>query len=350
MPARNGSPGLLLALLICLLPAAARAARPCTGGDCVAAAMANSPVRHLRFWRSALHRPLRERMGTAAPALVDYIRLDNIQSGRPERPQASAADAAFRQDVQAVIDGLPTQVQKLLQHKLAGVYLADHIGSTGYTDMVQDRTGKPVAGFVVLDPGTLQGRTANSWASWKENTPFQPTADFQLRAVIETPEQDNRRNALQYILLHEIGHVLSIGTTLTPSWHQPAGKLDAYDFTRLSWQLGADGKELLAQDERQFPQRRDIVYYRQPKLPAVAMAPVYESLAASSFVTLYAATNPFDDFAEAFASYVHVVLLHKPFAITIYQHGQLMLSYGPCWGQPRCAAKQAILAQLLEAN
>jgi len=314
--------------------------------------MAGSPLHQLDYWQSALSRPLSERVAPGSAALVDFITLDNLRSGLPERPRLAQPPADFMQDLQAVVEGLPPRVRACLQRKLLGIFLVDHIGSTGYTEQVTDAAGKPVAGFIVLDPSTLD-RTANAWASWKENTPFQPGADFRLEAEIEPPAQDSRRNALQYILLHEIGHVLTIGTTLAPSWDVPIraiGPVQGYRFTRLSWQLSPDGQQLVSRQEPQFPERREVVYYRQPRLPASAMLPVYTHLQASGFVTLYGATNPYDDFAEAFVSYVHVVLLHKPFAIRIYQRGHLTLSYGACWGQPRCAAKQAILRELLDAN
>jgi len=40
--------------------------------------------------------------------------------------------------------------------------------------------------------------------------------------------------------------------------------------------------------------------------------PVYRELLNSDFVSLFAATNPFDGFAQSYAMYVHVVLQGKP--------------------------------------
>jgi molybdopterin-binding protein len=60
-----------------------------------------------------------------------------------------------------------------------------------------------------------------------------------------------------------------------------------------------------------------VVYYFGAKLPAGQMVATYESLERTNFVTLYAATHPADDFAEAFASYVHGVLMGRPWEISI---------------------------------
>jgi len=62
---------------------------------------------------------------------------------------------------------------------------------------------------------------------------------------------------------------------------------------------------------------------------------------------LYSATRPGDDFAEAFASYVHTVLMRKPWEIRIYANGKQAKVYGPCWSEARCAGKKKILERFL---
>lgn len=341
-------PESFLFLLLCLLlPGLPPLAACHADGEALA-----SPVRHLDYWQEALGRPLGQRTGIGSQALADYVNLDNRRNGLPAH-SAPASSGVLASEIQAVLEGLPEVIQERLASKLAGVYLIDHLGSTGFTETVQDAQGRPVAGFVVLDPGALVGRGANAWASWKESTPFLPAAGYRLEMTLENPADDGPRQALQYILLHEIGHVLAIGSGLAPDWNLApacAGKVDDYDFSRLSWQLDAGGLRWRYRAEAEFPLRTQLRYYREGALDAAQMAEAYRQLQASNFATLYAATNPADDFAEAFASYVHVVLLHKPFHVSIYHQGRLQRRYEACWGQPRCAAKQALLAALLDVN
>ena len=58
-------------------------------------------------------------------------------------------------------------------------------------------------------------------------------------------------------------------------------------------------------------------------------------------------THPGDDFAEAFANYVHVVMMGKPFEIAISEGGRPVKTYRPCWEEPRCAAKRRVIEELL---
>jgi hypothetical protein len=81
-------------------------------------------------------------------------------------------------------------------------------------------------------------------------------------------------------------------------------------------------------------------------LPGALSPEVYAQLEQTSFPTLYAANSPYDDFAESFVNYVHVVLMGKPFEVRIDQNGQRQITFEACWETPRCAAKQEMMANL----
>jgi hypothetical protein len=342
----------LLAALALLLPAAhAEETRiTCADGDkaCGIQKLRAHPARQLAFWKDALDKPLADRVAPGGPELVDYLTIDNIANGFPQRPRSPAHDPGFLDDVRDAIASVPAPVRKLLERKLVGVLLVEDIGGTGFTDEVVDEQGKAVAGFIVLDPGVLRAHTANSWITWRENTPFKPSARHRLAARIATGADDNRRQAIQYILLHEFAHVIAIGARLHPSWAMPPSEVRSpgdYPYFSLSWRI-SDGRYASVHEDR-FPRRKDIVFYFGPKLDGADMRSIYGSLEHTDFATLYSATHPGDDFAEAFANYVHVVMMRKPFAITIREDGRTGKTYRACWGQARCAAKRRLMEELL---
>jgi len=324
---------------------------PCRESDkaCVAKAISEHAVRRLGYWKNALSRPLEERIGAGAPELVAYITLDNLQHAIRNRPRQVMPAPAFVREVRQALAELPPQVREPLAAKLAGIYFIEDIGSTGFNDQIVDPSGKAVAGFIVLDPSTLN-RSANAWATWKESTPFRIASGIRLEALIESEAQNTRKNAIQYILLHELGHIFSIGAAVHPSWTVPPGKVRPadYPFFLLTWTQSADRQSYVSVFDDVFPQRKDIAYYSAPaRLDAGQMPDVYAALERTSFATLYAATNPFDDFAESFASYVHAELMGKPWEIRIHRDGGAARSYRLCWGQPRCRQKQTILKEML---
>lgn len=341
------------ALLVSASVTAQEAPRlPCSEADkaCVAQATRHHAVHKRATWRADLARPLDARTGPAPANLVEYLNLDNILNGYPERPRSVRPDAAFMADVQGAIADLPPAVWRLFQDRLIGLYFVEHLGGTGFTDFVVDHHQRPVAGYIVLDAAVLAQQTANGWASWKENTPFKPAAGVRLDARIEADGDDNRRNAIQYILLHELGHVLSIGGDIHPPWDLDPKEVPAsatYPYFDLSWTVARQENRYQSRFDAEFPQRKDVAYYFGAKLEASDMVPTYASVGRTNFPSLYAATHPGDDFAEAFASYVHVVRMKRPWRITITRDGEAPVLFDACWSEPRCAAKRAFLERLL---
>ena len=322
----------------------------CKTGEvkCAFEARVKSPVRNKSFWAPALARPLEQRVGAAPAELVTYLTLDNIAAELPNRPQAAEIPVDFMKDVNDAIAELPPIVKSLVEKKLVGIYFVKDLGGTGLTDYVYGGWFSRDAGFVVLDIDVLTKQTANAWATWKENTPFRANAAYKLEAQIETEDGDNRKNAIQYILLHELGHIISIGENVHPRWDGPPSSAEKFPFAALSWKLLATDKQYASRyDDFFFRERTDVRYYFGAKIDAQRMLPLYGLLLDTNFPSLYAATHPGDDFAESFVSYVHTVLQRRPWEIRLYADGKLAKTIPSCWEEKRCAEKRGILEQIL---
>lgn len=327
-------------------------ALPCMFDDvkCAATARLKSPTRNKFYWSAAFAKPLEQRFGTAPDELLIYLNLDNISAGYPNRPHAASLPADLQRDVHDAIAELPASLKQLIDKKLAGIYFVKDLGGTGYTDYVRGGWFSRDAGFIVLDMDVLEKQKANAWATWKENTPFKPDPAYKLETVIEAPGEDNRKNAIQYILLHELGHILSIGEKIHPSWEdRPKSEpnLDAFPFAKLSWAIDHAGDRYTSRFDAAFPERSDVVYYFGAKLDGKNVIPTYEKLQRTDFPTLYASTRPGDDFAESFASYVHTVLMKRPWEIRVFVDGKLGKTYRLCWEEKRCAEKRRLLEEFL---
>jgi hypothetical protein len=327
-------------------------ALPCPSGDikvCAYDALVASPAKRIATWRAWLDAPLEARVGPAPPEVVELLALDNLYNGFPEHPRASAANEALKAEVVAALAQMPEAVKRRLSERVAGIVFVDEFGGTGFTDSIVDEKGQKTKAFVVLDPTVLAKRTANSWATWKENTPFKPDGHHELKATIERAADDNRRQAIQYILLHELGHALAVGADFHPDWNLKVAEIPAhhYPFFDLSWSLDRPGNRYVNRFEAALPERKNIAYYFGAKLSAADMIPAYKHLERTNFPTLYAATVPGDDFAESFANYVHVVMMGKPFEIAITEDWRVVKRYGSCWSEKRCAAKRKILEEFL---
>jgi hypothetical protein len=325
---------------------------PCGKADrtCAYQAAMAHPAKTIQFWQARFAKPPEERVDVAPAELVQYLALDAIWQQIPAEPRAAGSYPEVLAEVRGALAGLAPEIRQRLSGRLAGVYLMEGFGGTGFTDIVRDASG-PAAAFVVLDPTVLEKRAANAWATWKESSPFIPDSRYALRATLEDAAHDTRRQAIQYILLHELGHVLSVGADFHPNWNLAPSQVpvsDRYPFFDISWSIDRARNEYVNRFSDVLPEARQVRYYFGAKLPAERMRVTYDHLERTAFPTLYAATVPGDDFAESFANYVHVVMMKKPFEIAILEDGEVVKRYGPCWDEPRCAAKRRILEEFLK--
>lgn len=307
-------------------------------------------VRREAYWGDYKRRAITEKLLPASPEVIDYITQDNIKNGWPNRPKPAVLSEKFRTDIVDSLNELPADISQKINKKLTGIVIVNDLGGSAYNEYVHDANGKQVAGFVILDISALD-KTANEWATWKEQSPFKQDPSFKLIAEIEKSAGNNRKNALQYILLHEFGHVLSIGLETVAPWgiaEDQLGTLDRYKFTDLSWKIR--DKKFVSIFDGEKLDRTGLRYYgpEDKRLPTDRAKALYRQLENTNFPTLYAATNPFDDFAESFVSYVHSVRLKRPWKITISSGGNVIHQQELCWSKSRCQAKRAMLEQILE--
>ncbi len=299
--------------------------------------------------------PLSKRLHPAPGELVEKIRIENEMEGFEERPEPSKPLAEMGYALEALEESLPPPVRRLLEERLVGVFCVRDLGGTGYADVVYDREGDETYGLIVLDGDVLRKRTANDWATWKESSYFRQAAGsgISVEARIEAPQNDSVENAVRFILLHELGHILGMVSRVHASWIDwQAGKPVSLDdpFVALSWRPGRNTVFESRFDDI-FPQRKEIRAYgfERSNLPDSEIPDTYENLLRhSDFPSLPAAQSPWEDFAESFATYVHVVLDGRLRETRVTRNGQTILVVPSCWGTDRCAGKQAFMKGWME--
>jgi hypothetical protein len=229
---------------------------------------------------------------------------------------------------------------------LLGVCLGRNLGSSGATDIVVDAGDKRILGCIVLlDVDCFDGHTANSWATHKENLPFRAGA-IALDVQIAEPAADTRAGALQFLLLHEFGHVLSADASFLPRWWEPVPDAP-FDFLDLSWET-TPLQRFLPRPGADFDLRARVDFYGQNKLDNDAILGAYAGLEGSGFPSLYGATNPYDDFAECFATWVHSEMMGRPFQLRVDIDGEPQAYLDSFWASPRSGAKRAFMRRLFE--
>ncbi|MFH1982272.1 MAG: hypothetical protein ABIL58_10525 [Pseudomonadota bacterium] len=301
------------------------------------------PARAAATWQALAGKPIKDRILPAPAVLIDYLIADNQYQGYPDRPRPAVVDSGFLGDITGAVAGIAPAVQPHIRDHVVAIFLARDLGSTAYGELLRDFDTNKM-GFIVLDVDALN-RRANDWITWRERSPFAGSGPPQLTAGIAKQAGDTRAAAIRYILLHEIGHIVGVAKKAHSSWFDGGDPKD-FGFTAISWVAAADGKGADSRFDAAFTQRRRITYYRfkDALLDAAQMVETYRQLAATDFVSLYAATNMYEDFAETYAMYVHVVLQGQSWTVDVHDaNGASVLQLMNPILETRCRAKKQYL-------
>lgn len=300
-------------------------------------------------WMKVFDQPFSERYGPAPREAIHHIAL--VNAGRVAgETRPAMPDAPLLALIRQAMRSMPAAVTARLQDSFLGVYFANGVGSSAITDIVVSPHSEFLGLIVVLDIEALRHNGANAWASWRERSPFDQSASVTL--AVRIAEDDNLLHAIQFLLLHEIGHALSAGRGFHPDWwsglpdHRGA---DDYAFLPICWQID-DKRRIVPLPGNDFPLRASVSHYDgDTRLPAGYIPDIYRALKRTGFPTLYAATSVHEDFAESFACHVHTQLMGKPLSVDIRQHGELVMRWALDWRSERYAGKRVFFERLLGA-
>ena len=268
--------------------------------------------------------PLLERVTTIPPVVLDYLIEDSSLNRWPTTARAHSVTPQERAIIAKTFASLPPAVLAMATKHIAGIYFVEDLGSSGWSEFLDPPSRQT---FMVFDAVVLRD-SANKWATRKECSAF---AAEDISLELTAAGEDEPGGAFRFIFLHELGHAVAHARRLVPSWIDRTG--GEYAFASLV----AGSK----------PFRPTVRFYAPSKqrIAAAQTNDIYAAWASSEYPTLYATVSAEEDFAESFASYVHIQMLRQPYRIRIgaeiYENGI---------SQSRCALRREFVAELFRRD
>ncbi len=300
-------------------------------------------------WTALAAKEFDERILPAPDIILDYLRLENQYQGFSERPQRpEEIDPEFLADINNAYFDLPEVVKDQIKEHILAIFLVQDLGGSAYAELLRDFE-KNKLGFIVLDVSVLN-RKANAWLSWKENSPFNEKGGYSIQATLETEINNTRKSAIQFILLHEIGHIIGVAKGAHPNWAS-GGNPEKWPFAKYSWIKKQPDSKAKTRHDKVFPLRSKVQFYSFQKAPLTSsdIEKTYSQLIKTDFVSLYSSTNMYDDFAETYALYVHTVLQDRPYIINILKNdGTTRLLLSDPIQESRCEVKKKYMDKFFE--
>lgn len=134
-----------------------------------------------------------------------------------------------------------------------------------------------------------------------------------------------------------------------PQWWGAGAALQSagdYHFLPLSWEIDGQGR-IVPPPQQECEARRALRFYGDAVLGAGDAVALYGWLHTSAFCSLYGATSVFEDFAETFAGFVHVLMLENMHSVRVALPGRPALTIDDYWQSSRSADKRRFMQRFL---
>ena len=239
-----------------------------------------------------------------AICLVDPAADPGAATERPCLPGSQAYAWHFER----LYDAFPRPLRRMFC-SLRRIHVEKSFFGTAYAGLLTDASGKIVGAQIGIRRSVLdEALSLAHWASWKEQLSWGGvTQDYTLTAglplaVSKAPGSVN--DFLFFVVAHELGHVFDFANrlnrcTVGEAMGEAECELHPESWGALSWIRTATPRA-----RNEFANRKGLCFYwcKGNPLPASAMQQVYADLHyQTDFLSTYATTQPWDDFADSLA-------------------------------------------------
>jgi hypothetical protein len=301
-------------LLVPLLTAGAAGAAPAPS------IYANVPAQSLVGLKSKLE-PSADCRAHIREVMCLFDSLDDIDQAPAGHESCLAGGEEYAAPFEALYDAYPPALQKMFC-SLRVLYVLNNFEGTAFGGTLKDENGQPSGAHMGIRRSVLdEGLDLTTWASWKEQLSFGGVSgSYTVTPTlphIETATSRPVNDFLYFVVTHEFGHIFDFANHLnafasakdpdlscSPTEEvpmDPSCAPAAGSWTSLSWE-----SQTLPLVSQRFAYRKGLCFYwcDDEGLTEAAVPEAYSGLAASNFISMYAATNPWDDFADSLAYYV----------------------------------------------
>lgn len=258
---------------------------------------------------------------------------------------------------EALHDHFPPALQRMFC-SVREIRIERDFAGTAYAGLLRDSSGQPAGAMMGIRKSALdKGLSLEQLVSWKEQLSFGGRTDsYDLTPglpLVHTRTGAPVNDFLYYVIVHEFGHLFDFANHLNryadpncaPASRGRECEMHPESWGALSWVTPHTPKP-----ENEFPHRTGLCFYwcdghplRREVIPTL-----YSGLDRTSFLSAYATTQPWDDFAESLAFHLTSESLGSTYVVDTAQ--------GPLYdlmaklGSPVFATKRAYLRAFLERS
>ncbi len=227
-----------------------------------------------------------------------------------------------------LFDHYPAAFQKMFC-SLTGIFIEKKFDGTAYAGRNMDHNGNPTGGaFIGIRKSVLdENLNLRTWASWKEQLSFGGILDSYTLSKnlphIATHSNTEVSDFLYFVIAHEFGHNFDFANKLNTMKNCDQAKDEdaECEMSEKSWGAISWITNIKPKPANDFTNIKGLCFYwcKENALKFTDVPQVYSDLAKTNFISLYATTQPWDDFADSIAYYLVSQNLNTSYTIDTRQ-------------------------------
>jgi hypothetical protein len=221
---------------------------------------------------------------------------------------------AYAHFFETLYDHYPLALQKMFC-SLNVIYIEKNFKGTAYAGVIKDTDGKMMGSVMGIRQSVLDKElTLQNWASWKEQLSFGGIVDsYSLSKglpLIGTKSDSDVNDFLYFVVAHEFGHIFDFANNLNSYNDQCSDQRDNENYEcemhQDSWGAISWFTNKRPRSENEFENRNLLCFYwcDENYIAPESINKLYSDLYFTDFISIYATTQPWDDFADSLAYYM----------------------------------------------
>ena len=272
------------------------------------------------------------------PNVIAYLNSQNKGKGIKEKISFSDQEQKVIDQLLIAIDKWPINISTYFWDHVAHIYIVDGLYSSGMADCMDDKET-----FIIFLNKNILTKSPNKWITEAEESSFTYQNEYEkLEIIIE--DSDEPHLTAESILVHELGHIVSLNKTLIPDWRTPLNINHEYCSSEFKNRLRLDRKSKEAYSFNL------ITYYasESDKIDFNDYLNLTRLLEKTTYPTLYGATDNVEYFAELFYSHFHCNIQDRPYIISFTTNNNEKIIFQNGLSMPRCELQKIKFDQLIK--
>ena len=232
--------------------------------------------------------------------------VDPTKEGEDNKPRTClGGEAPYAHVFEELYDNYPPALQKMFC-SIRFIFVENKLLSTAYAGTATDKDDKQLPGVYLGIRRSIvdSGMTYAQWSTWKEQLNFggrNDSYDFipQVLPVYSFKIKKKLNDFLYSVVAHEFGHFFDFGNDVNEfkagnCKEENEDCMASSAWSKLSWKTMK-----IPLESQDYSYRYRLCFYRCTEVLAPdILEELYTGLDHTNFISSYASTNPWDDFAE----------------------------------------------------